>query len=96
MSYVDLLWPYDAEKMTAWKMNRAVGKVKNDSPELIETAPEQVDVAAPQLQHRSSAARKASRMVMNSSDRFQVAGKNDRVARQYAILSQLERQGAGR
>ena len=27
---IDLLRPYDAEKMAAWKVNRAVGNVKND------------------------------------------------------------------
>jgi putative SOS response-associated peptidase YedK len=35
---VDLLRPYDADKMTAWKVNKAVGNVKNDSPELIKPA----------------------------------------------------------
>ena len=35
---VDLLRPYDADKMTAWKVDKAVGSVKNDSPELIEPA----------------------------------------------------------
>jgi hypothetical protein len=42
---VDLLRPYDAEKMTAWKVDKAVGNVKNDRPELIEpasAAPEEV------------------------------------------------------
>jgi putative SOS response-associated peptidase YedK len=41
---LDLLRPYDAGLMTAWKVNTAVGNVKNDSPELIEpasAAPEQ-------------------------------------------------------
>jgi putative SOS response-associated peptidase YedK len=33
---VDLLRPLDAEKMMAWKVDRAVGNVKNDRPELIE------------------------------------------------------------
>jgi putative SOS response-associated peptidase YedK len=33
---IDLLRPFDAEKMTAWKVDKAVGNVKNDSPELIE------------------------------------------------------------
>jgi putative SOS response-associated peptidase YedK len=33
---IDLLRPYDADKMTAWKVDKAVGSVKNDSPELIE------------------------------------------------------------
>jgi putative SOS response-associated peptidase YedK len=33
---VDLLRPLDADKMTAWKVDRAVGNVRNDRPELIE------------------------------------------------------------
>lgn len=33
---VDLLRPYDAEQMTAWKVSRAVGNVRNNSPGLIE------------------------------------------------------------
>jgi putative SOS response-associated peptidase YedK len=33
---IDLLRPFDADKMTAWKMDKAVGNVKNDTPELIE------------------------------------------------------------
>jgi hypothetical protein len=32
------LRPYDADKMTAWKVDKAVGNVKNDRPELIEPA----------------------------------------------------------
>jgi putative SOS response-associated peptidase YedK len=43
---IDLLRPYDAGLMTAWKVDTAVGNVKNDSPELIEPAsatPKQVD-----------------------------------------------------
>jgi hypothetical protein len=35
---IDLLRPFDAGKMTAWKVEKAVGNVKNDSPELIEPA----------------------------------------------------------
>jgi putative SOS response-associated peptidase YedK len=35
---IDLLRPYDADKMMAWKVDKAVGNVKNDSPELIEPA----------------------------------------------------------
>jgi putative SOS response-associated peptidase YedK len=31
---IDLLRPYDADKMTAWKVDKAVGNVKNDRPEL--------------------------------------------------------------
>jgi putative SOS response-associated peptidase YedK len=33
---IDLLRPFDADKMTAWKVDRAVGNVKNDRAELIE------------------------------------------------------------
>jgi putative SOS response-associated peptidase YedK len=43
---IDLLRPHDAAMMTAWKVDKAVGNVKNDSPELIEpasTMPEQVE-----------------------------------------------------
>jgi putative SOS response-associated peptidase YedK len=43
---IDLLRPYDADRMTAWKVDKAVGNVKNDSPELIEpasTTPNYVD-----------------------------------------------------
>jgi putative SOS response-associated peptidase YedK len=43
---IDLLRPFDADKMTAWKVDKAVGNVKNDSPELIEpasTTPNEVD-----------------------------------------------------
>jgi putative SOS response-associated peptidase YedK len=32
---VDLLKPYPAEEMKAWKISRAVGNVRNDDPELI-------------------------------------------------------------
>ena len=35
---IDLLRPFDADKMTAWKVDKAVGNVKNDSPGLIEPA----------------------------------------------------------
>ena len=35
---IDLLRPFDAGKMTAWKVDKAVGNVKNDRPELIEPA----------------------------------------------------------
>jgi SOS response associated peptidase (SRAP) len=43
---IDLLRPYDADRMTAWKVDKAVGDVKNDSPELIDpasTTPNYVD-----------------------------------------------------
>jgi hypothetical protein len=32
---VDLLRPYDAEKMTAWTVRKDVGNVKNDTPDLL-------------------------------------------------------------
>ena len=32
---IDLLRPFEADKMTAWKVDTAVGNVKNDRPELI-------------------------------------------------------------
>jgi putative SOS response-associated peptidase YedK len=35
---IDLLRPYDADRMTAWKVDKVGGNVKNDSPELIEPA----------------------------------------------------------
>jgi putative SOS response-associated peptidase YedK len=43
---LDLLRPFDADKMTAWKVDKAVGNVKNDRPELIQpasAAPEEVE-----------------------------------------------------
>jgi putative SOS response-associated peptidase YedK len=40
---VDLLRPYDADKMTAWKVDKAVGNVKNDTPELIQPASETLE-----------------------------------------------------
>jgi putative SOS response-associated peptidase YedK len=33
---IDLLRHFDAHRMTAWKVDTAVGKVKNDRPELID------------------------------------------------------------
>jgi putative SOS response-associated peptidase YedK len=33
---LDLLRPFDVDKMRVWKVDKAVGNVKNDSPELIE------------------------------------------------------------
>ena len=48
---VDLLRPFDADKMTAWKVDRAVGNVKNDRPELIEpvsSASESAQKSAPE------------------------------------------------
>ena len=35
---IDLLRPYEADRMTAWKVGKQVGNVKNDNPELIEPA----------------------------------------------------------
>ena len=32
---VDLLRPYPAEEMTAWKVSSAVGKVRNNDPSLV-------------------------------------------------------------
>jgi putative SOS response-associated peptidase YedK len=39
---VDLLRPFDADKMTAWSVRKDVGNVKNDTPDLVEeiTEPE--------------------------------------------------------
>jgi putative SOS response-associated peptidase YedK len=31
---VDLLRPFDADKMTTWKVGKDVGSVKNNTPEL--------------------------------------------------------------
>jgi putative SOS response-associated peptidase YedK len=33
---VDLLRPYPAEEMKAWKVAKAVGNVKNDTPKLLQ------------------------------------------------------------
>jgi putative SOS response-associated peptidase YedK len=35
---IDLLRPFDADKMTAWRVDKAVGNANNDSPELIQPA----------------------------------------------------------
>jgi putative SOS response-associated peptidase YedK len=48
---IDLLRPFDADKMTAWRVDKAVDNVKNDRPELIEpasAAPEQFDDRPPE------------------------------------------------
>ena len=47
---IDLLRPFDADKMTAWKVDRKVGNVKNDTPDLIEpaSAPESADDRSPE------------------------------------------------
>jgi putative SOS response-associated peptidase YedK len=47
---IDLLRPFDAARMTAWKVDKAVGNVKNDAPELIQpasAAAEQFDLLPP-------------------------------------------------
>jgi putative SOS response-associated peptidase YedK len=36
---VDLLRPYEAEQMKAWKVSSAVGNVRNNRPELVEVLP---------------------------------------------------------
>ena len=38
---LDLLRPFPAEKMIAWKVDKAVGNVRNDSAQLLETPPEE-------------------------------------------------------
>ena len=47
---IDLLRPYDADKMTAWAVNKDVGNVKNDTPNLIEPAstPEPAEDRSPE------------------------------------------------
>jgi putative SOS response-associated peptidase YedK len=37
---VDLLRPFDSDAMTAWRVGKDVGNVKNDSPDLIAVLPE--------------------------------------------------------
>jgi putative SOS response-associated peptidase YedK len=44
---IDLLRPYEADKMTAWKVDKAVGNVKNDSPELIDPARQVLESPSP-------------------------------------------------
>jgi hypothetical protein len=34
---VDLLKPFPAEEMTSWKVSAAVGNVRNNSPQLIDS-----------------------------------------------------------
>jgi putative SOS response-associated peptidase YedK len=38
---LELLRPFPAEKMVAWKVDKAVGNVRNDSAQLLETPPEE-------------------------------------------------------
>jgi putative SOS response-associated peptidase YedK len=45
---LDLLRPFPAEQMTAWKVDRKVGNVKNDMPDCIEPMAEP-DERAPGL-----------------------------------------------
>jgi putative SOS response-associated peptidase YedK len=33
---MDLLRPYEADQMTAWEVDKRIGNVRNDSPELFE------------------------------------------------------------
>lgn len=40
---IDLLRPFDAEKMTFWRVNAKVGNVKNDTPDLVEQSPDTPD-----------------------------------------------------
>lgn len=46
---IDLLRPFDASKMTAWKVDKAVSNVKNDTPELINPATHSIDGESPRL-----------------------------------------------
>jgi putative SOS response-associated peptidase YedK len=48
---IELLRPFEADRMTAWKVDKAVGNVKNDSPDLIKPAsatPEPAEDRAPE------------------------------------------------
>jgi len=50
-SPIDLLRPFDGDKMTAWKVDRAAGNVKNDRPALIgpaSAAPESAQDSDPE------------------------------------------------
>jgi hypothetical protein len=33
---IDMLRPYEADQMTAWEIDKRIGNVRNDSPELLE------------------------------------------------------------
>jgi putative SOS response-associated peptidase YedK len=48
---IDLLRPFDEEKMTAWKVDKSVGNVKNDSPELIRPASASSEQAADRVEN---------------------------------------------
>ena len=50
---IDLLRPFDTGKVTAWRVDKAVGDVKNDRPELIEpasAAPNRLTIVPQKLQ----------------------------------------------
>ena len=36
---VDLLRPYDADRMTAWEVDKRIGNVRNDTPDLLQEQP---------------------------------------------------------
>src|SRR5260370_42615292 len=36
---MDLLRPYDADQMTAWKVDKRIGNVRNDTPGLLQEQP---------------------------------------------------------
>lgn len=41
---IDLFRPYEAEQMTAWKVDKRIGNVRNDTPDLLQeqsAAPEE-------------------------------------------------------
>jgi putative SOS response-associated peptidase YedK len=38
---LDLLRPFPAEQMVAWKVDRAVGNVRNDTAQLLESPPDE-------------------------------------------------------
>jgi putative SOS response-associated peptidase YedK len=58
-SPVDLLRPYPAEEMIAWKIGAAVGNARNDSPELLRKSAPSVEQR--QLQHQ----RHQSRLILD-------------------------------
>jgi putative SOS response-associated peptidase YedK len=44
---LDLLRPFPAEKMTAWKVDKSVGNVRNDAAHLLETPPQETSNEPP-------------------------------------------------
>jgi putative SOS response-associated peptidase YedK len=46
---VDLLRPYDSDRMTAWRVDKAVGSVKTDTPDLIKptSVPQEIEDRIP-------------------------------------------------